>query len=194
MVSTPTPASNWPTNDSDAAGNYAVLPARYAVLPGALLLTPDRSGTEIVPGLRGQTSATLPLVAGRIGSAGGTVRDTAWQGYRLEAGQDWRLRGEYRETRASEFFAGGTGTVCPTMPAPCRWRRAVRFPWLDVCSRACPTVVVAQRWISPRNIWRWSTKSARVVDRVEIRAADLNAFGAQSLLLGGQRHRQLTAQ
>ena len=53
------------------AGSYAVLPARYASLPGAILLTPVSGSDDIVPGLAGQTSDTRPLVAGRFGTAGG---------------------------------------------------------------------------------------------------------------------------
>ena len=173
-------------NGTVAAGRYAVLPARYAMLPGALLLSPDRSGAEIVPGLRGQTSATLPLVAGRIGRAGGTVRDTAWHGYRLESGQDWRLRGEYRETLASEFFAGGTSGL----PDDAGALSLAASRTLSLAGRLLASVPDGGRGaemdIAAEHLAVVNQISGQS-GRVEIRAADLNAFGAESLLLGGQR-------
>ncbi|MCC6706438.1 MAG: filamentous hemagglutinin family protein [Gammaproteobacteria bacterium] len=177
-------------NAVTAAGHYAVLPARYAVLPGALLLTPDHSGTDIVPGLRGQTSATLPLVAGRLGSAGGTIADTPWAGYRIESGGDWRLRAEYRETRASDFFVAGTGAS--TLPKDAGALSLAASQSLALSGRLLAGTPGGGRGaemdIAAQHLAVVDDFSTRR-DRVEIRAADLNAFGAQSLLLGGQRHR-----
>jgi len=171
-------------SDALPAGRYAVLPAHYAVLPGALLLTPADGASDIVPGLRGQTSDSLPLVAGRFGSAGGAVSDTTWQGYRVESGTDWRLRGEYRETRASDFFTTGN--------------RSDDAGALSLSARN--TLVLAGRLLAGTPAggrgaeMDIAAEHLAVVERlsghsgrVEIRAADLNAFGAQSLLLGGQR-------
>jgi filamentous hemagglutinin len=176
--------------DSDVApaGRYAVLPARYALLPGALLLTPDDGATAIVPGLRGQTRDTLPLVAGRLGSAGGAIADRAWQGYRVESGKDWRLRAEYRETRASDFFAASNAGA--SLPGDAGALSLAASRSLALSGRLLATSAAGGRG-AEMDI---AAQHLAVVNdlgeqggRVEIRAADLNAFGAQSLLLGGRR-------
>lgn len=172
-----------------AAGHYAVLPARYAVLPGALLLTPDHSGTDIVPGLRGRPRYAT-LGGGPSGSAGGTIADTPWAGYRIESGGDWRLRAEYRETHASDFFVAGTGAS--TLPKDAGALSLAASRSLALSGRLLAGTPGGGRGaemdIAAQHLAVVDDFSTRR-DRVEIRAADLNAFSTQSLLLGGQRHR-----
>ncbi len=172
------------------AGTYAVLPARYATLPGAMLLTPVSGTDDIVPGLAGQTVDTLPLVAGRLGSAGGRIADTAWQGYRVETAADVALRGEYRETLASDFFATQTSNNAGGLPNDAGSLSLAAGQTLSLSGRLLATAPAGGRGaemdVSAEHLAIVNRLSG-ATDRVEIRAADLNAFGAQSLLLGGKR-------
>ena len=172
------------------AGTYAVLPARYASLAGAVLLTPVSGTHDIVPGLAGQTDANLPLVAGRLGAAGGRIAATGWQGYRVETASDWALRAEFRQTLASTFFGTqGTG-ASDALPNDAGALALAASKTLSLAGRLLASAPAGGRGAQMDLTADHLAVVQRLTgnpDRVEVRAADLNAFGAQSLLLGGKR-------
>ena len=171
------------------AGHYAVLPARYAVLPGALLLTPVISTQAVVPGLDGQISKGLPVVAGRLGHAGEDLPATEWHGYRLETAADWSKRAEYSQTLASKFF--GTKTAATRgLPADAGTLSLAASKTLALSGKLQSTTPVGGHGAAldiAADHLAVVAQLTGATDRVEIRASDLNGFGAQSLLLGGNR-------
>jgi filamentous hemagglutinin family protein len=87
------------------AGYYTLLPAHYALLPGAFLVTPERTATNIVPGIEIRRGDGAPIVAGYRAVAGTGIRDALWSGFAVEPGSAARLRAEYSTHRANAFFS-----------------------------------------------------------------------------------------
>ena len=177
------------------AGHYAVLPARYALLPGAFLVTPAAGINDVIPGLVGQSSNGLPLIAGRIGTAGLGARDAQWSGFRVETGPQFRQRAEYRETLASQFFGphtlNTTSGIATRLPADAGLLSVTARRSLTLAGRLRSTTEARGRGAELDIV----AETLAVVNeftgasqRVEVKAQDLAAFGAESILLGGRRH------
>ncbi len=100
-----TPGSNVYLSGTDKlpAGEYTVLPARYALLPGAFLVTPQANTQDQISTT--YTPDGLPIVAGYQAVAGTTVRDARWSGFLIEQGSDIRKHSEYEEQTANHFYA-----------------------------------------------------------------------------------------
>ncbi len=87
-----------------AAGEYALLPARYALLPGAKLVRPVTGYGMVAPGQGLARSDGTTIVQGErrgLGRAGTAGRFTAYQVYDAE---DIALRAEYRLSAASSIL------------------------------------------------------------------------------------------
>ncbi|MCU0935067.1 MAG: filamentous hemagglutinin family protein, partial [Gammaproteobacteria bacterium] len=168
------------------AGEYARLPAHYALLPGAFLITPLEALPELTPGASVSRVDGAAVVAGRAGQAGSDRQGARSLGYLVEDGQRVRARAEYRETLASEFFAGTAG-VTRTIDAGRVSLSAARA--LDLAARLTPTVGPGRGAAVDVSADRLALVAARTAaaDRVEILAGDLASLGAASLLLGGTR-------
>lgn len=106
-----------------AAGDYAVLPPRYALLPGALLLTPTgpEPGARVtvaVPGAQ-PTADGLPVVNGVFRQLGDTGASSLTGSFIVENGAQVRNRAEYVESDANDFFAAQAadfGIDAPLLP------------------------------------------------------------------------------
>ncbi|MEM7468807.1 MAG: hypothetical protein AAF387_18215, partial [Pseudomonadota bacterium] len=93
-------------NDLIEAGTYSVLPARFALLPGAYLLTPNETGVEVIPGTTNIDTAGRPLIVGKRGSAATSFTTALWSNFIVSDGAAVRNLAEYSESLASEFFTG----------------------------------------------------------------------------------------
>ncbi len=86
------------------AGEYAILPARYA-LYGGYLVTPV-SGSENLPVSQVSTrSDGVAVLTGHYGFAGSDIADTRSLGFAIEDGARVRLRAEYAENTLDQLFA-----------------------------------------------------------------------------------------
>lgn len=162
-------------------GRYTVLPARYALLPGAWLLRP--TGEE---GLQPGEAVSLPdaslRVAGRLGAVGSEAREPLWSGFLLQDGGGVRARSEYLETLGSDFFAGAgapgeAGRLAISAGASLELGGSLATGGAGagglVDVSAANLAVVNVRSGAP--------------GRIELLAGELAGLGAQSLLLGGRR-------
>jgi filamentous hemagglutinin family protein len=169
------------------AGEYAKLPAHYALLPGAYLVTPVAGVPDLAPGTAPLSTVDgTPVVAGKDGAAGTDRQASRWSRYLVEDGARVRTRAEYRETLASAFFAsdaageraGDAGRV--SVAATTELTLAARLVPTPAPGRGARVDVSAERLAVVQSLTGAS-------DRVEILADDLNQLGAASLLLGGSR-------
>jgi len=166
------------------AGEYAILPARYALLPGAFLVTPVDGFDGIQPGTaRLLGDGVTPVVAGRLASAGTEVQAARWTAFVIENGAQVRGRSEYLESRASTFFADAglprdAGSL--VIDAGRSVQLAGTLAAATAGGRAAQVDFVADRL---------AVVTARTQDdtRVELLDSELQNFGAASLLLGGVR-------
>jgi hypothetical protein len=175
------------------AGEYAVLPARYALLPGAFLVTAAAGSGPVSAGLNITRPDGVPLTAGRFGVAGTNAHDSLWTAFTVENGAQLRRRTEYREVTADQFFtAQAQAYELPSVPelprdagalvlqAGERLELSGQFRGESPEGRAGRIDVVGDRIAVV-------TDRGEQTDRIELVAADLNQLGAQSLLLGGRR-------
>jgi filamentous hemagglutinin len=102
------------------AGSYTVLPARYAVLPGAYALQAVTGYTDLQPGSVVPQAGGTPIVAGRLGMAGAGLSSDRWSGYRVYNAAQFRQLAELRDHSANTFMpiaAAAAGEIAPRLPA-----------------------------------------------------------------------------
>jgi len=87
-----------------AAGTYVLLPARYALLPGAYLVSMVGNSTNVQSGTRGSLPDGTPVVAGQrtFGSTG--LGDTQLSNFAVRPGSYGRKLAQYKDTLASIFY------------------------------------------------------------------------------------------
>lgn len=170
------------------AGTYVRLPARYALLPGAFLITPV-SGTQDIQAGAAQLlpDKVTPVVAGKLGYAGTTISDARWSGYAVENGAQMRQRAEYNETRASSFFAKqGAGVPGDSGRLTIDADRSIRLDGALAAAAAGGRGAEVDFVADNLAVVNSRTGSQQ---RVELVDAELQYFGAASVLIGGSRQR-----
>jgi filamentous hemagglutinin family protein len=189
-----TPAAGLP------AGTYQLLPARYALLPGAFLVrkapgTTDLALGRAIPQLDGST-----VVAGyRAVAAGDTVlsREARTAGFVVEPGAAARARSEYRETFASAAFPSASaqrpadagrlsvdvrgGPVPPALVLEGSLLAAA-----GLGGRGAEVEIAAPR-LAVTSPGGADFSADLPGDAVRVDARALSRLGAGSVLLGGQR-------
>ena len=102
-------------------GDYALLPAYYALLPGAYLVK-AQGGAAYTPGYATTQLDGSVVVAGKLGYAGTGIRQSTWSGFSVQSGADAltgpHAQGEYRLT-GGQFFAdqaASNNTAAPALP------------------------------------------------------------------------------
>jgi hypothetical protein len=182
-----------------AAGYYTVLPARYALLPGAFLVTPKKGTTDFPASSNRSTALGGALVSGRrlaanLGDA--AVGDERTSAFEVRSGATLRLQSEYLETRASQFYAGAAGAQLPrdagrlsidartalVLDGSLLAGRAADGRGAEVDLTATNLAVVA-----PGGAPLAAPASGSFL---QVSADSLNRLNAASLLLGGTRARQ----
>lgn len=180
------------------AGVYALLPAHYALLPGAFLVTPQ-SDADVVPTTPTRAFNGAQVVAGYRLSAGTQIRDSSWSRFIVEPGSAARARSQYTVSRASEFFPAQAAT---------RQRVALNLP-----ADAGSVTLAAQTELSLRgaivgdagttaanepgrrgqldifanNIAIVAQRGAAGEGRVELLDSELNDLDVGSIFIGGTR-------
>ena len=102
------------------AGYYSLLPASYALLPGAYRVTAVSGYRDMQPGLG---ALTLPdgsqIIAGKFAVAGTNIMAARWSGFEVSSGAIVRTQSEFHDSTANAFFAAqaaSAGTVTPPLP------------------------------------------------------------------------------
>ncbi|ODU49825.1 MAG: hypothetical protein ABS92_04905 [Thiobacillus sp. SCN 63-374] len=102
-------------------GDYALLPAYYALLPGAYLVK-AQNGAAYTPGYAATQLDGSVVVAGKLGYAGTGIRQSTWSGFSIQSGSDaltgQHAQAEYRLT-GSQFFAdqaARNNAAAPALP------------------------------------------------------------------------------
>lgn len=183
--------------DGFAAGAYTLLPARYALLPGAFLVTP-KSGT---PGDVIVQPDKSSLVSGyRFNAANAGGANTLLTSYEVASSAVVRTRSQYEDYKATTFFTqvatntGGTVPRLPTDAGRLLLSAAQQLAFAGTFTASTPTgargglVDIS----SPADILIAGPGVAGNTGALTLRAADLSSFNAQSLLIGGTRETGLT--
>ena len=181
-----------------AAGTYAVLPARYALLPGAFLVKASSGNTSVALGYSAKQTDGSVLVGARMGSAGTGLADAQSAGYVVMSSEQARRYSEVDTTSANTYFtnqATYNGHAVPRRPLDAGTfnvqAQALSLPTLNFSTGTTPSdVSLAARGgdlnISSDHIVVSDTASSSA-NVLTLTAEQLNATGAQSVLLGGVR-------
>lgn len=178
-----------------AAGEYVILPAHYALLPGAFLITPQASSRDQVATTF--TTQGLPVVSGYFTDMGTGTRDARWSGFKIENGADVRLRSEYELHNADSYYSAKAlvnETAVPLLPMDSGQISLLAQTRLVLESQFEVDAVNGGRG-ARMDI---AANKIRVVNQssgnpeagvLEISADELSDLGVDSLLLGGSRSR-----
>lgn len=101
------------------AGTYLLLPAHYALLPGAFLIEALPGGGNLVPNQQLGLADGTPVVAGYFKVAGTAQRDPGLSGFAVYTREQAMQFSEFRQSYASSFFgadAAANGLPIPRLP------------------------------------------------------------------------------
>lgn len=175
------------------AGVYTLMPARYALLPGAFLVEPasgyrDIVAGEVFPQINGST-----VVSGYRTVAGTSIRDSRTSGFLVRPGSDAFQLAQYDLTLASDFFR--TQALEDDLPVPRLADDAGRIAFAagnqlnlaGMVAGLAPMGRGAAVDITGARLRIVNELSAGSPGVVELSATQLSVLGAESLLIGGQR-------
>jgi filamentous hemagglutinin family protein len=183
-----------------AAGFYTVLPARYALLPGSYLLHPV-SG---YPGIPAGETLTAPdggtIVSGQLGVYGTPFISATTSGYEIQPGSYAQQEAQFTLSLANSFFtaaaaaasSSSTTTVAPPllpMDAGALSVIASSSFVLDATLKAAvsSTGRGAALQLAGANLLVTDNPSQAGNGAVVVTPGQIEAFGAQTLIIGGQR-------
>lgn len=187
------------------AGTYVLLPARYALMPGAYRVRAFDGILDMLPKMNGRAPDGSAYVAGRASVLNTSISDARWSGFHIESGEVLRQRAQYDEYEANSFFQSeafltrrqtdGLFTPTPTLPIDggTLVANATETLRLDGTGRFAPA--------EGGRLGRFDVAAAKVAvvsattdttglkdqGYLLLQAGQLNDFGIGSLMIGGER-------
>jgi filamentous hemagglutinin family protein len=176
------------------AGFYTLYPGKYATLPGALRVTLSAASGPVVPG----ASQTLPdgtvAVAGYFGNALTGSRSATPTLFNVQSGEVWQQYSQYTLTGANAFFTSAAtkaGDVTPQLPVDGGQLVLAATSALKLGAKLNTAAgdggAPAEVDIASQDIQIVGNGETALQGYLQISAADLDALGAGSLLIGGTR-------
>jgi len=170
------------------AGNYLLLPAHYALLPGAYKIT-RLAGQDMLASETSTQTLGGTVIAGRLSE--GSVGDDRSSRWLIESGELTRARSEYSEASADAFFSARATTLGASVPRSTQ--------------DAGHLIASATQSLMLDGVIRFDTEDDRRgglfdVDAVRVAIGapvgnalvlsvdSLNASGAESIVIGGRRN------
>jgi filamentous hemagglutinin family protein len=174
------------------AGVYTLLPARYALMPGAFLVTE-------VPGYQdmqsGQSVSVLgggTIISGYNTVAGTPFGDSRTNGFEVVPASVVLGQAQYTITNANQFFSNqsaSAGVPAPRLPQDSGVLALIASDSLTLNgtlrTAAAGTGLGAEVDISSADILVSNGAATAQPGQIVLTTASLNALGAQTLLLGG---------
>ena len=183
------------------AGTYAVMPAEYATLAGAFLVTPTRSNAPLALGAAVRQTDGSVLMGGRFVEAGTGFGNSTTQSFKVQTSAQALAYSEIDQANANAYFsaqAAASGSAAPALPTDAgalaiaasqlslKGSTLFRLPTVTTGTGSTTTTTSVGRGgqldISADDIQVGGTAAAGVLS---LSAADLNATGAALIVLGG---------
>lgn len=185
-----------------SAGWYTLLPAHYALLPGAYLVTPKADTQDQFQTVKNLADSSI--VPGYYGVSGTNIASSRTQGFIVEPGVIARARSEYKDYFANQFFhdkALAANNTVPQLPQDAGALLLTTENSLVLNAELLATPYGSKGLGGQVDI---SADQLEVVPgtdltgitagTVGILSSDLNKLNAPSLLLGGKRSKELNGQ
>lgn len=175
------------------AGEYIILPAKYALLPGAYLVTQVSGYQDITAGEAYSLADGSTIVSGYYTSAGTGLRDARSSGFAILAGNEIQDQAKYTLTSADTFFAAqaeSAGLNTQRLPVDAGTLSITATTALDLNGNLLAAAENGRGVavdIASAAINVMASADTPVAGVLNIKADDLNALGAESILLGGTR-------
>ena len=183
------------------AGTYAILPAQYATLAGAFLVTPAASSAPLALGASVRQTDGSVLVGGRVAEAGTGFGASLTQSYKVQTSTQALAYSEIDQANANTYFgaqAGAAGHAAPALPTDAgtlaiaanqlqlQGSTLFKLPTTTTGAGASATTKTTGRGgeldISAADIQVGGTAASGVL---ALDAAELDATGAATIVLGG---------
>ena len=181
------------------AGYYTLLPASYALLPGAYRVTAVTGYPDRLPG---QGVTTLldgsQIMAGKFAVVDTNIQDARYSGFMVTPGSVVRTQSEYHDSYANAFFAAqaaATDSLVQKSPVD-----AGQFIVNATTTLQLAGIFKSQPGVGGKGAWVdlnvsgvgsgfdiVNTAGTGTVGLVELTTSALNNLGAESLLIGGVR-------
>ncbi len=183
-------------SDQLPAGQYTILPAHYALLPGAFLITPQPNSQD--RSFASYTKDGLAIVAGYQMLAGTAVQDSRTSAYKIETSAQVKLHSQYDIQTANNFatqYALRNATSVPLLPVDSGQISIIAQTQLlldGTIKSASPSGRGARMDIAADNIEVVTRlDSVNTTGTLQILDTALNKLKVDSLLLGGARKRNV---
>lgn len=171
-----------------SAGTYTLLPAHYALLPGAYAVKLNNGVKDLLPGQAYSKQDGVQVVPGYVtDNRTSAPRDSRWSGFEVLSRDQVLQRSELTLTRASEFFADGRNRPQDAGLLSIATTGSVKLDAIYNLAAASGGHGAAVD-ISALNLAITSGNPSGIdpaATRIDV--DKLNALGAESLLLGGTR-------
>jgi filamentous hemagglutinin family protein len=174
-------------------GDYVVLPARYALLPGAFLVKQVSGYTDITGAEQYALRDGSTVVSGYFMDTGTTLRDARSSGFAVMNADTLAHRARYTVTDANAFFtdqAEAAGVLPGRLPRDAGTVAVLASNSLVLDGTLRGTAAAGGRGVALDIASDQITVTADgsgTYSGLVLSAADLRGFGAESLLLGGTR-------
>ena len=176
-----------------AAGTYPLLPARYALTPGALLVQAMPGVQSTTPGLLETLPNGFPVVAGFLSyGSTGLHQSPGYSGFAIYPGSYGQQLAEYNLSPASTYFsaaASNAGKPRPALPADAGLLSIAVTSSLDIAGQvrtaAASGGLPATVEISAADLVIGTPAGSVPADAVSIPGSVLASWQPGSLLLGG---------
>lgn len=180
-------------------GEHTLLPARYALVPGAFVVQLQPNGT-LLPGQTLKQPDGSVLTTGYFGDFSTGARDAQFSSFsffsgalfRPAAGEILKAPSQYALTSASQFFTDPAKTddlrfYTPLDVAKLSLNASQLSLGANIVANNTPNGRGLLVDIGASNIRIVNNKDNTNTQSLQIRTAELNQLGAQSVLLGGTR-------
>lgn len=176
-------------------GDYVLLPARYALLPGAYLVAPVTGYQDISPSDSYRRLDGSVIVAGVNTWSGTAIRDSRTSGFAVRPGSAALNEARYTTTSANQFFAAQATEAdvsVPRVPADAGTATFLTRQQLALNGLLRADHASGRRGgvveLSSSRIRIESDTTSDVPGFLAVSAEQLSSFGAESLVIGGVRH------
>ena len=186
------------------AGTYAVLPAEYATLGGAYLVTPVASAAPLAIGASVKQTDGSVLMGGRFVQAGTSFGSPLTQSFKVLTSAQASNYSEIDQTNANTYFtaqAVAAGTSAPALPtdAGLMGISAAQLQLKGTTLFALPTVSTVTNGVATTASVGRGGELDISADAIQVggtpgpgvlsvNAGDLNATNAALIVLGGRTH------